>query len=47
VIHLPALRSDQTKGVKMADFYAATIRLSDRFRGPVLLRDLQRRFPWF
>jgi len=24
----------------MADFYSATIRSSDRFRGPVLLRDL-------
>ena len=25
----------------MAEFYSATIRLSDRFRGPLLLRDLQ------
>ena len=26
----------------MAEFYSATIRKVDRFRGPVLLRDLQR-----
>ena len=25
----------------MAEFYSATTRLSDRFRGPLLLRDLQ------
>ena len=28
----------------MAEFYSATIRLSDRFRGPLLLRDLQLRY---
>ena len=27
----------------MAEFYSATIRLSDRFRGPLLLRDLHKR----
>jgi hypothetical protein len=37
----PRLPFSQTKGVKMAEFYFATIRLPDRFRGPVLLRDSQ------
>ena len=39
-IHLPTLRS-KTSGDKVAEFYSATIRKADRFRGPVLLRDLQ------
>ncbi len=38
-IHLPTLRS-KTSGDKVAEFYSATIRKADRFRGPVLLRDL-------
>ncbi len=29
----------------MAEFYSATIRLSDRFRGRLLLRDLQECLP--
>ena len=31
----------KTKGVKMAVFYFATIKLIDRFRGRLLRRDLQ------
>ena len=37
-IHLPAL-SSFASGVRMAEFYSATVRLFDRFCGPVLLRD--------
>jgi hypothetical protein len=39
-IHLPAL-SSFASGVKVAEFYSATVRLSDRFRGSVSLRDSQ------
>jgi TolB-like protein len=39
-IHLPAF-SSFASGVKVAEFYSATVRQSDRFRGPLCLRDSQ------